>query len=52
MRQVHTAGETTFVDYAGQQPAVVDAPTGVPEFVGVRIEAEDRGGASTAGRRL
>ncbi len=28
MRQVHTAGEKTFVDYAGQRPSVVDAATG------------------------
>ena len=28
MRQVHTAGEKTFVDYAGQRPSVVDPATG------------------------
>ena len=28
MRQVHTAGEKTFVDYAGQRPALVDPATG------------------------
>src|SRR5258708_3548642 len=27
MRQVHTAGEKTFVDYAGELPALVDAAT-------------------------
>jgi transposase len=28
MRQVHTAGEKAFVDYAGTQPRMVDATTG------------------------
>jgi transposase len=28
MRQVHTAGEKTFVDYAGQRPSLVDSVTG------------------------
>jgi transposase len=28
MRQVHTAGEKTFVDYAGQRPSLVDPATG------------------------
>jgi transposase len=28
MRQVHTAGEKTFVDYAGQRPSLVDPGTG------------------------
>ena len=28
MRQVHQAGEKCFVDYAGQQPAIIDAATG------------------------
>ena len=28
MRQVYTAGEKTFVDYAGQQPQLVDPTTG------------------------
>ncbi len=28
MRQIHTAGEKTFVDYAGQRPALVAAATG------------------------
>jgi len=35
MRQVHTAGEKTFVDYAGQRPALVDAATG--EIVAVEL---------------
>jgi transposase len=29
MRQVHAAGEKTFVDYAGQRPSLVDPATGV-----------------------
>jgi transposase len=29
MRQVHTAGEKMFVDYAGQRPSLVDPATGV-----------------------
>ena len=28
MRQVHTAGEKVFVDYAGKKPSIVDAKTG------------------------
>ncbi len=28
MRQVYTAGEKTFVDYAGQRPSLVDPATG------------------------
>jgi transposase len=28
MRQVHTAGEKAFVDYAGQRPTIIDATTG------------------------
>lgn len=28
MRQVHTAGEIVFVDYAGQRPTIVDVATG------------------------
>ena len=28
MRQVHTAGEKAFVDYAGQRPTIVEAATG------------------------
>ena len=35
MRQVHTAGEKTFVDYAGQRPSVVDPATG--EIVPVEL---------------
>lgn len=39
MRQEHRAGEKVFVDYAGQQPQLVDPPTGavlaVELFVGV-----------------
>ena len=35
MRQVHTAGEKTFVDYAGQRPPVVDPATG--EIVPVEL---------------
>ena len=35
MRQVHTAGEKTFVDYAGQRPSVVDPTTG--EIVPVEL---------------
>ena len=35
MRQVHTAGEKTFVDYAGQRPALVDPATG--ELVPVEL---------------
>ncbi len=35
MRQVHTAGEKTFVDYAGQRPSLVDAATG--ELVPVEL---------------
>ena len=35
MRQVHTAGEKTFVDYAGQRPALVDPATG--EIVPVEL---------------
>ena len=35
MRQVHTAGEKTFVDYAGQRPSLVDAGTG--EIVAVEL---------------
>ncbi len=35
MRQVHTAGEKTFVDYAGHRPSVVDPATG--EIVPVEL---------------
>ncbi|MGH7419682.1 MAG: IS21 family transposase, partial [Candidatus Rokuibacteriota bacterium] len=35
MRQVHTAGEKTFVDYAGQRPSLVDPATG--EIVPVEL---------------
>src|ERR1700683_2981491 len=39
MRQVHRAGEKTFVDYSGKRPSLVDATTGalvpVELFVGV-----------------
>jgi transposase len=39
MRQVHRAGEKTFVDFSGQRPSLVDATTGalvpVELFVGV-----------------
>ena len=35
MRQVHPAGEKTFVDYAGQRPSVVDSATG--EIVPVEL---------------
>jgi transposase len=35
MRQVHTAGEKTFVDYAGQRPSLVDPTTG--EIVPVEL---------------
>ena len=33
MRQVHTAGEKTFVDYAGQRPSLVNPATGALEEV-------------------
>jgi transposase len=39
MRQIHRAGEKTFVDYSGKQPVIYDARTGQPTpvelFVGV-----------------
>ena len=35
MRQVHTAGEKTFVDYAGQRPSLVNPATG--EVVSVEL---------------
>ncbi len=35
MRQVHTAGEKTFVDYAWQRPPLVDPTTG--EIVPVEL---------------
>ena len=35
MRQVHTAGEKAFVDYAGLRPTIVDAPTG--EVIAVEL---------------
>ena len=35
MRQVHAAGEKTFVDYAGQRPSLVDPATG--EIVAVEL---------------
>ena len=35
MRQVHTAGEKAFVDYAGQRPTIVDAATG--EVIAVEL---------------
>lgn len=35
MRQVHTAGEKAFVDYAGQRPTIVDPATG--EVIAVEL---------------
>jgi transposase len=35
MRQVHTAGEKAFVDYAGQRPTIVDSTTG--EVIAVEL---------------
>jgi transposase len=35
MRQVHTAGEKAFVDYAGMRPTIVHAPTG--EVIAVEL---------------
>jgi transposase len=35
MRQVHTAGEKAFVDYAGMRPTIVDAATG--EVIAVEL---------------
>ena len=59
MRQVHTAGEKTFVDYAGQRPQLVDPATGevvpVELFVAVlgRLELHlRRGDADATERRL
>jgi transposase len=35
MRQVHRAGEKCFVDYAGQKPRIIEAPTG--EVIAVEL---------------
>ena len=40
MRQVHTAGEKTFVDYAGQRPSLVDPTTGA--IIGTTIQEQTR----------
>jgi transposase len=56
MRQVHHAGEKTFVDYSGKKPCIWDARTGerieVELFVAVlgRLELHVRRGDAHAAR--